>query len=162
MEVHKSIYETEVVTLQGVKTTLEQYRGRVFLVVNTASKCGYTPQYAGLEQLHRTYRDRGFAVLGFPCNQFARQEPGGKESIEQTCYNDYLVSFPMFEKVSVNGRNTHPLFALLKDRLQGKFGKRITWNFTKFLIDAQGYPVKRYAPAFKPKDIAGDIEKLLG
>lgn len=161
MEAQKDLYSIEVVTLQGETGTLEQYRGKVMLVVNTASACGFTPQYAGLEELYQTYKDRGFVVLGFPCNQFARQEPGDKQSIEQTCYINYGVSFPMFEKVAVNGKKAHPLFVLLTQALPGKLGKRVTWNFTKFLVDDQGKPVKRYAPSMDPKELASDIENLL-
>ena len=161
METDKGIYQFQAVSLQGDTVSMEQFSGKVVLVVNTASKCGFTPQYAGLEELYRTYKDRGFSVLGFPSNQFARQEPGDASSIEQTCYINYGVSFPMFGKIQVNGRRAHPLFRYLKQELPGPLGGRIPWNFTKFLINASGSPVKRFAPAVKPEAIIPDIEMLL-
>ncbi len=161
MEADKGLYQFQAVSLQGEAVSMEQFAGMVVLVVNTASKCGFTPQYAGLEEIYRRYKDRGFVVLGFPSNQFARQEPGDASSIEQTCYINYGVSFPMFEKTAVNGRRAHPLFWYLKQKLPGPLGGRIPWNFTKFLIDHSGRPVKRFAPAVKPESILPDIEMLL-
>ncbi len=141
---------------------LEQYRGQVLLIVNTASKCGYTPQYAGLEQLYRAYKERGFTVLGFPSNQFGSQEPGAAAEIGSFCERNYGVSFPLFAKIEVNGPNAHPLYRYLKKAKPGIFGtRRIKWNFTKFLIDRQGDVVRRFAPATQPKALARAIEALL-
>ena len=140
---------------------MEAYRGKVVLVVNTASKCGFTPQYEGLETLYRRHKDEGLVVLGFPCNQFGNQEPGGKEEIEEGCLINYGVSFPMFDKVDVNGPSAHPVFRYLKSELGGILGSRIKWNFTKFLIDASGKPVKRFAPITKPEKLEPYIAKLL-
>jgi glutathione peroxidase len=154
-------YTLSATSLQGKEVTMEQYKGKVVLVVNTASKCGFTPQYEGLEELYRKYKDRGLVVLGFPCNQFGNQEPGGRKEIEEGCLINYGVSFPMFEKVDVNGDQAHPLFRYLKSQLGGLLGSRIKWNFTKFLIDANGKPYKRYAPITKPEKLAPDIEQLL-
>jgi len=161
MKPNNEFYSMEAVSLQGKVIPMESFRGKVVLAVNTASKCGFTPQYAGLEQLYRKHKDRGLVVLGFPSNQFAGQEPGGRSEIEQTCYINYGVSFPVFEKIKVNGRDTHPVFAYLKEALPGTLGKRIPWNFTKFLIDRSGKPVKRYAPKTKPEDLEEDIIRLL-
>ena len=140
---------------------MEAYQGKVVLVVNTASKCGFTPQYEGLETLYRRHKDEGLVVLGFPCNQFGNQEPGGKEEIEEGCLINYGVSFPMFDKVDVNGPSAHPVFRYLKSELGGILGSRIKWNFTKFLIDASGKPVKRFAPITKPEKLEPYIAKLL-
>lgn len=154
-------YHLSATSLQGKDVNMEDFKGKVVLVVNTASHCGFTPQYAGLEELYKKYKDNGLVVLGFPCNQFGNQEPGGKEEIEQGCLINYGVSFPMFDKVDVNGSNTHPVFKYLKSELGGLLGSRVKWNFTKFLIDANGKPVKRYAPITKPEKLTPDIERLL-
>nr|WP_321403960.1 glutathione peroxidase [uncultured Desulfobacter sp.] len=155
------IYDISLTTLQGNTIGMAEFKGKVLLVVNTASKCGFTPQFAGLQTLYEAYRDKGFCVLGFPCNQFAGQEPGSVEEIHQVCAINYGVTFPMFEKIDVNGKNTHPLFRLLKEKQPGLAGKAIKWNFTKFLVDRSGSPVKRYAPVTKPEKIANEIESLL-
>ena len=141
---------------------LSDYADRVVLVVNTASECGFTPQYAGLEALYERHRDRGFVVLGFPCNQFGGQEPGGADEIEATCQLRYGVDFPMFEKVEVNGPHAHPVFQWLTRALPGAFGPRIRWNFTKFLIDRSGRPLRRFAPMTKPEKIERFVVKALG
>ena len=146
----------------GKQTTLEDYKGKVLLIVNTASKCGFTPQYKGLEELHRTYKDRGLVVLGFPCNQFGQQEPGSDSEIQEFCTLNYGVSFPVYAKLDVNGSNAHPLFSHLKKAAPGILGTEgIKWNFTKFLVNREGEVVNRYAPKDKPQDLAADIEKLL-
>jgi len=146
---------------QGQPVSMTRYEGKVILVVNTATQCGLTPQFEGLEQLYNKYKDRGLVVLGFPCNQFAGQEPESNESMEQTCKVNFGVTFPLMEKIDVNGPKTHPIFRLLKRRLGGLFGSRIKWNFTKFLLDAGGRPVKRFAPVTKPAAIEPFIQKLL-
>ncbi len=157
-----AITDIPVRTADGAETTLADYAGKVLLIVNTASKCGFTPQYADLEALHRTYGERGFAVLGFPCNQFGGQEPGDAEEIANFCSLTYDVSFPVFAKIDVNGEDAAPLFEELKTRAPGVLGsKSIKWNFTKFLVDRAGNPVERYAPTTSPRDLTGDIEKLL-
>ena len=145
----------------GRDHALEDYRGRVLLIVNTASRCGFTPQFAGLESLYARYRERGFTVLGFPCNQFGGQDPGSQDEIVALCRLNYGVRFPMFGKIEVNGRGADPLFEHLKKAAPGILGKRIVWNFTKFLIDREGEVVKRYAPSTQPEAIAADIEALL-
>jgi glutathione peroxidase len=137
------------------------YEGKVILVVNTATQCGLTPQFEGLEYLYQQYKDKGLVVLGFPCNQFAGQEPVSNENMQQTCRLNHGVTFPLFEKIDVNGPNTHPVFKLLRRSLGGLFGSRIKWNFTKFLIDAEGRPVKRFSPVTKPAAIEPYISKLL-
>lgn len=154
-------YNLSATSLQGKEVNMEDFKGKVVLVVNTASHCGFTPQYEGLEDLYKKYKDDGLVILGFPCNQFGNQEPGGKEEIEQGCLINYGVSFPMMEKVDVNGSNAHPVFRYLKSELGGLLGSRVKWNFTKFLIDADGKPVKRYAPITKPEKLTPDIERLL-
>lgn len=157
-----SIYSYQVRTLDQREQTLESYRGKVLLVVNTASGCGFTPQYKGLEELYQKYRDRGFCVLGFPCNQFGAQEPGSAEEIRSFCELNYSVTFPLFEKIEVNGERAHPLFTFLKREGKGLLGtEAIKWNFTKFLINKKGEVFKRYAPTTSPLDIASDIEALL-
>jgi glutathione peroxidase len=157
-----SVYEFSAPLLDGRSVSLADFKGRVLLIVNTASKCGFTPQYAALEELYRARRDRGFAVLGFPSNQFGAQEPGGAEEIAAFCQRNYGVSFPMFAKIDVNGPAAHPLFQYLKEKRPGLFGsERIKWNFTKFLVDRTGKVVDRFAPATKPQEIAGRIEELL-
>ena len=154
-------YGLSAKTLQGKEVPMADFKGKVVLVVNTASKCGFTPQYEGLEALYRKHKDEGLVVLGFPCNQFGSQEPGGKEEIEEGCLINYGVSFPVFEKVDVNGDNAHPVFKYLKSELGSILGSRIKWNFTKFLLDADGKPVKRFAPITKPEKLAPYVEKLL-
>nr|WP_319395318.1 glutathione peroxidase [uncultured Desulfobacter sp.] len=155
------IYDISLTTLQGNTICMADFKETVLLVVNTASKCGFTPQFTGLQILYERYRDKGFSILGFPCNQFAGQEPGSEEEIHQVCAINYGVTFPMFQKIDVNGKDAHPLFRFLKERQPGLAGKAIKWNFTKFLIDGSGNPVKRYAPVTTPEKIAKDIEPLL-
>ena len=146
----------------GNEVALGDYAGKVLLIVNTASKCGFTPQYTGLESLQKTYSANGFSVLAFPCNQFGGQEPGTEQEIESFCDINYQTSFPLFSKIEVNGASSHPLFAHLKSEAPGVLGsKRIKWNFTKFLVNQQGEVVKRYAPSTKQEAIAKDIEALL-
>ncbi|SUC26635.1 Glutathione peroxidase homolog BsaA [Providencia rustigianii] len=141
-----TFYQLTATSLGGHPVSMADYTGKVVLIVNTASHCGFTPQYGSLEALYKKYADQGFVVLGFPCNQFGKQEPGGAEEIAQTCYINYGVSFPMFDKVEVNGAATHPVFRYLKSELPGLLGGRIKWNFTKFLIGRDGKPLKRFAP----------------
>ncbi len=158
-----SIYGHEATSLDGRPVRLAGYAGQVLLIVNTASRCGFTPQYAGLEALHRTYRRRGFAVLGFPCNQFGAQEPGSADEIGRFCSTSYDVSFPMFAKVDVNGSGAHPLFQALKRERPGLLRTEvIKWNFTKFLIDRSGHVAERFAPSVKPERLRSAIERLLG
>jgi glutathione peroxidase len=158
-----SIYNFEVKTIDGVQQTLEGYRGKVLLIVNVASRCGFTPQYAGLEELYRRYQAAGFAVLGFPCDQFGHQEPGDETEIRNFCSLSYQVSFPMFAKVQVNGEQSHPLYKFLKKAQKGFLGSEsIKWNFTKFLVDREGNVVKRYAPTETPESIEKDLAVLLG
>ncbi|WP_409270406.1 glutathione peroxidase [Neobacillus sp. SCS-31] len=157
-----SIYEFNARLINGEEISLSRFEGKVVLIVNTASKCGFTPQYAELQELYETYKERGFTVLGFPCNQFMNQEPGSEEEIESFCKQNYGVTFPMFGKVDVNGDEAHPLFSYLAKEAPGIMGsKRIKWNFTKFLIGRDGKPVKRFAPNDKPGELAKDIENLL-
>ncbi|MBY8965835.1 glutathione peroxidase [Algiphilus sp. NNCM1] len=156
------LFNIEAQRLDGTPTTLEAFRGKVLLIVNVASKCGFTPQYTGLEALYRDYHARGFEVLGFPCNQFANQEPGDAEDIASFCSTTYDVSFPMFAKVDVNGDKAHPLFQYLKNEKSGLLGTgAIKWNFTKFLVGKDGKVLKRYAPTDKPEKLRGDIEAAL-
>jgi glutathione peroxidase len=154
-------YDFKATSLEGEEISMRRYAGKVVLVVNTASKCGFTPQYEGLETLYRTYKDQGLVILGFPCNQFAHQEPGDEASIASFCRLNFGVSFPIFAKVDVNGNNAHPLFAFLTGRLKGVFGGKVKWNFTKFLLDKNGEPVRRYAPMTKPQALVRDIEECL-
>ena len=157
-----SVYDFSATAIDGAETALEQYRGQVLLIVNTASKCGFTGQYAGLQALHRQFADRPFQVLGFPCNQFGAQEPGKAAEIASFCSMNFGVDFPMFDKVEVNGPDRHPLFAWLTSQKKGLLGTRdIKWNFTKFLTDREGRVVARYAPQVEPEAIAADIEKLI-
>ena len=156
-----NFYQFTATSLRGMDISMDQYKGKVVLVVNTASKCGLTPQYEGLEKLYRKYSDKGLVILGFPCNQFGNQEPGSEKEIEESCLINYGVSFPMFSKIDVNGDNAHPIFMYLKNRLPGFFGKKIRWNFAKFLIGRDGIPVKRFAPQTVPEKMEKDIEKLL-
>jgi len=155
-------HELSARRIDGGKQSMADYRGKVVLIVNVASGCGFTPQYEGLEALWRKYRKRGLVVLGFPCNQFGGQEPDDEAAIGKFCSLTYDVSFPMFAKVDVNGDATHPVFAFLKAGAPGVLGTEgVKWNFTKFLVDREGNVVARYASAHKPEDMAGDIEKLL-
>lgn len=157
-----AIHEFTAERLAGGSQALAEYAGKVLLIVNTASHCGFTPQYAGLEALYQRYRERGLVVLGFPCNQFGSQEPGDAEEIASFCQKNYGVSFPMFAKIEVNGDNAHPLYQYLKKAAPGLLGSEgIKWNFTKFLVNRQGEVSERYAPATTPESIANDIEKLL-
>ena len=148
-------------SLAGQAQPLSAYAGKVVLVVNTASKCGFTPQYEGLEKLYEDYKDDGLVVLGFPCNQFGGQEPGGADEIDSFCQLNYGVSFPMFEKVDVNGDAAHPLYKWLRAQKSGVLGSKIKWNFTKFLIGKDGSVLKRYGSTTKPAKIAGDVEKAI-
>jgi glutathione peroxidase len=157
-----SVYDFEAATLDGKPAPLADHRGEVLLIVNTASKCGFTPQYEGLEALYRRFRDRGFAVLGFPCNQFGAQEPGDADEIANFCSLTYDVSFPMMAKIDVNGPKAHPLYAYLKKEQKGLLGSEaIKWNFTKFLVDREGRVVRRFAPVDTPDKIASAVEALL-
>ncbi len=157
-----TVYDFSPQTKGGKPKSLEDYRGKVLLVVNTASKCGFTPQFGGLEELYQAYKDKGLVILGFPCNQFGKQDPGSDDEIQEFCQLNYGVSFPMFAKIDVNGDDADPLFQHLKKEAPGALGTQaIKWNFTKFLIDADGNVVKRYAPKDKPSAIGRDIEKLL-
>ena len=157
-----TVHDFDAISLDGRQVHLRDYAGKVLLVVNTASKCGFTPQYRGLEDLFQRYRDRGLMVLGFPCNQFGEQEPGSAAEIGAFCQENYGVSFPMFEKIEVNGAGAHPLYRWLEEAAPGLLGsKRIKWNFTKFLLDRKGAVKARYAPTTKPEKLAADIEALL-
>ncbi len=157
-----SIWDIEVKTIDGTTEKLEKYKGKALLIVNVASKCGFTPQYTELENLYKEYKNQGLEILAFPCNQFNGQEPGDEKEIKQFCSLTYDVTFPMFSKVNVNGSEAHPLFEELKNALPGIMGtKAIKWNFTKFLIDKNGNPVKRYAPNDNPKDMGADVKKAL-
>ncbi|QJC52455.1 glutathione peroxidase [Paenibacillus albicereus] len=158
-----SIYEIPVQKASGESVTLEPYRGKVMLIVNTATKCGLAPQFDGLEKLHQTYKDEGLAVLGFPCGQFANQEPGGNDQIQEACRINFGVTFPLYAKVDVNGDGAHPLFRHLTSEAKGFLGtKAIKWNFTKFLVDKDGRVVQRFAPTDKPEKIESHIRRLLG
>jgi glutathione peroxidase len=154
-------YQLSANNPQGQPVSMSSFKGKVVLIVNTATQCGLAPQFEGLQQLFRQYSDKGLVILGFPCNQFAKQEPETNENMEQSCQSRFGVTFPLFEKVDVNGPHTHPVFRLMKRRLGGLFGSRIKWNFTKFLVDAGGRPVKRFSPVTKPEAIGPYIEKLL-
>jgi glutathione peroxidase len=159
-----NVYDFTCKTVSGEERPLSEFRGKVLLVVNTASKCGFTPQFEGLEKLYESYKAQGLEILGFPCNQFAGQDPGSNEEIQEFCQLNYGVSFPMFGKIEVNGSGADPLFEYLKNEAPGigLLGKnRIKWNFTKFLVDAEGRVVRRYGPQVKPKDIEKDIAELL-
>jgi glutathione peroxidase len=163
MSMARNVYDFEATTLDGQPVTLDAYRGQALLIVNVASACGYTPQYAGLEALYRKYRDRGFAVLGFPCNQFGGQEPGSAADIATFCSTRYDVTFPMFAKVDVNGEHAHPLFEHLKSERPGALGtKSIKWNFTKFLVDQSGRVVERYGSSTTPEQIDADVARVVG
>ncbi|ARB47544.1 glutathione peroxidase [Alloalcanivorax xenomutans] len=156
------IYDYNAVTLDGEERSLADFKGKVLLIVNTASKCGFTPQYKGLQALYQRYKDRGLVVLGFPCNQFGHQEPGDEVEIGAFCEKNYGVDFPMFAKIDVNGSDAHPLYRYLKSEAPGLLGSEgIKWNFTKFLVDREGRVIRRYAPKDKPEALAADIEKQL-
>ena len=158
----QTLYDFEAKSIGGKDIPLNQFKGQVMLIVNTASKCGFTPQFGGLEALHKTYAGKGLAVLGFPCNQFGAQDPGQNNEIEQFCQMNYGVSFPMMGKIDVNGPAAHPLYKWLSAEAPGLLGsKAIKWNFTKFLIGKDGQVIRRYAPLDKPADMAKDIEKAL-
>jgi glutathione peroxidase len=148
-------------SLQGKEIEMSSFKGKTILVVNTASKCGFTPQYGGLEKLYEKYMDKDFVILGFPCNQFASQEPGDEKSIAEGCVLNYGVTFPMFSRIDVNGKNAHEIYKYLKKELSGLFSSCIKWNFTKFLIDSNGKPIKRFSPAAKPEEIDRYLEKIL-
>ena len=141
--------------------SLDKYKGKTIIIVNTASKCGLTPQYEGLEKLYNKYKDKGLVILGFPCNQFANQESGSANEIQEFCQLNYGVTFPMFDKIEVNGKNAHPIFVYLKNELGGIFGNSVKWNFTKFVIDKNGKPVKRFAPTTKPESMEVFLKNIL-
>jgi glutathione peroxidase len=156
------IYDFECETIEGKPVTLKEYKGKVMLIVNTASKCGLTPQYKGLQSLYDKYKEQGFTVLGFPCNQFLSQEPGTESEIVEFCETNYGVTFPMFKKIEVNGDNTHPLFKYLKEQAPGLMGsKNLKWNFTKFLINRDGEVIKRFSPKTEPETFEKEIKDLL-
>jgi glutathione peroxidase len=158
----KSIYDFSIKNISGGEIKMENYKGKVLLIVNTASKCGFTPQFEGLENLYKKYSGKGLVVMGFPCNQFNKQDPGTEKEIEEFCKLNYGVSFPLSEKIEVNGENTHPLYKFLKKKAGGILGtKKIKWNFTKFLVDKEGKVIKRFAPATTPEKIEDDILALL-
>ena len=159
---NESIFNFSCKDVNGNEKNLSELKGKVTLVVNTASKCGFTPQYKGLEDLYQKYKDQGLEVLGFPCNQFGNQEPGSNNEIEEFCTTNYGVTFPMFSKVDVNGDSADPLFKFLTSNKKGLLGSsKIKWNFTKFLVDKDGNPVKRFAPTTTPEQISEDIEEIL-
>lgn len=155
----QTFYEHKAKDINGKEISMEDYKGKTILIVNTASKCGFTPQYDGLQKLYLENKDSDFVILGFPCDQFGHQEPGKEDDIYEFCKLNFGVTFPLFSKIDVNGNNTHPLYNYLKNELPGVIGKNIKWNFTKFLIDSNGKPVKRFAPADTPEKIGKYIEK---
>jgi glutathione peroxidase len=157
----QSFYDFEAESINGKTTSMQSFKGKTIIVVNTASKCGLTPQYAGLEALYKKYKDQGLVVLGFPCNQFAEQEAGNNAEIQEFCQVNFGVSFPMFNKIDVNGANTHPIFAFLKSQLPDFLGKKVKWNFTKFVVDKNGKPVKRFLPFTKPEKMEAYIKRIL-
>ena len=156
-----NIYDFTVKDAKGNMIPLSDYKGKVLLIVNTASKCGFTPQFAGLEELHKKYKDKGLVILGFPCNQFAQQDPGSDEEISNFCQVNYGVTFQMMKKIDVNGPNESPIYKFLKEKTKNILGEDIKWNFTKFLISSDGSRIKRYAPIVKPERMEKDIEELL-
>ena len=158
---NNQFYTLSAKSLQGKEVRMQEYAGKPMIIVNTASKCGFTPQYKGLEELYRKYKEQGLVILGFPCNQFGHQEPGDERSIAEGCLINYGVTFPMFSKIEVNGGNAHPIYQYLLSLNHDNLGGAIQWNFTKFLIDQEGNVVKRYEPSFEPEAIGPDIEKLL-
>jgi glutathione peroxidase len=157
----KTIYDFEAIDSKGVVVDFSQFRGKVLLIVNTASKCGFTPQYAGLELLHKKYKDQGLVIIGFPCNQFLHQEPGDDSDIRSFCKLNYGVSFTLMKKVNVNGKDTHAIYKYLRSKTGGFLGSRIKWNFTKFLISKEGDLIKRYSPLVQPQNMEKEIERLL-
>jgi glutathione peroxidase len=159
--IEMSVYPFQVKDWRGNEKSLSEYQGKVLLIVNTASKCGLTPQYADLQSLYEGYRERGLQILGFPCDQFGNQEPGSNEEIQQFCQLNYGVSFPIFAKIEVNGEGAHPLYQYLTAQKQGPEGGDIQWNFTKFLIDQEGNVIERFEPGVKPEELAPEIEKLM-
>lgn len=156
-----TVHNYSVKTMSGAEKSLADYKGKVLLIVNTASKCGFTPQFKELQELYDAYKDSGLEVLGFPCNQFGGQDPGSNEEIAQFCEKNYGVTFPMFSKIDVKGDGAHPLFQYLTDEAKGMLTKQIKWNFTKFLVNQEGEVVKRFAPQTKPKQIEKEIENIL-
>lgn len=156
-----TFYQLTATSIQGEEIKMDTYKGKAILVVNTASECGLTPQFEGLESLYKKYKDEGLIILGFPCNQFGNQEPGDEKAIEQGCVINFGVTFPMFAKVDVNGSTAHPIFKYLKKELGGLFGGKIKWNFTKFLLDKNGKPVERFAPVTPPEKIDRYVKKIL-
>lgn len=158
---NNQFYEFKAKNIYGQEVSMSTYKGKTVIVVNTASKCGFTPQFEGLEQLYQKYKDKGVVILGFPCNQFANQEPGDEKSILNGCVVDYNISFPMFAKVDVNGDTAHPIYKYLKNELKGLFGGVVKWNFTKFVVDANGNPIKRFSPFNKPEEIDKYLQTLL-
>lgn len=158
----QNFYDFKAKSLQGKEISMDTYKGKVVLVVNTASKCGLTPQYEGLEELYKEFKDKGLVILGFPCNQFAGQEPGSEKDIAEGCLLNYGVTFPMFSKIDVNGVNADPIYKYLKKELRGFPGSELKWNFTKFMLDKTGRPYKRFSPTTKPAKLRDDIIKLLG
>lgn len=154
-------YNLEAKKINGEMVSMSEYKGKTVIVVNTASKCGFTPQFEGLEKLYEKYKDKGLVILGFPCNQFGKQEPGVGEEIEEFCQVNYGVSFPIFDKIDVNGSSTHPIFKYLKSNLGGFLGSSIKWNFTKFVIDKNGKPIKRFSPITKPEDMESFVKFLM-
>ena len=154
-------YDLSAKRINGEEQPMQEYDGKVVLVVNTASKCGFTPQYEGLQKLYDEYKDKGLEILGFPCDQFAHQEPGSDKDIDEFCKMNYGVNFPLFSKINVNGKDTHPIFKLLKKETKSKLGKGIKWNFTKFLVDKDGNPIKRFEPTVTPEDLIPMIEEAL-
>lgn len=154
-------YDFTAKKMNGEEIKMEKYKDKVVLVVNTASKCGFTPQFKGLEELYEKYKDKGLVILGFPCNQFAKQDPAGNEEINSFCQLNYGVAFDMFQKIDVNGSNAHPLYQFLKQERKGSLGNNIKWNFTKFLIDKQGKVIERYAPVVNPAKLEDKIQELL-
>ena len=158
----KTFYDFEANNIKGQTVSMKEYQGKTVVVVNTASKCGFTPQYEGLEALYQKYKNQGLVILGFPCNQFGKQESGSSDEIEEFCQINYGVTFPLFEKIEVNGKNAHPIFKFLKEKQSsGIFGSKIKWNFTKFIINSKGVPVKRFSPTTKPEKMEKTIIKLL-
>jgi glutathione peroxidase len=158
----ETIFDLTARSNKGTEVALKDFRGKTLLIVNTASKCGFTPQYKGLEALYEKYKDKGLVVLGFPCDQFAHQEPAGDEAIAQFCELNYGVTFPLMSKIEVNGKGAHPVFTFLRRKSRGLFGSSVKWNFTKFLVSSDGKSVKRFAPATEPHKLEADIEKVLG
>ena len=160
-DIMPTIYDFQPALPDNTPTALDQYRGKVVLIVNTASKCGFTPQYQGLEKIYREFKDKGVEVLGFPCNQFGGQEPGNAKEIAAFCETNYDVTFPMFDKIDVNGANAHPLYNHIKGEKSGLLGSAIKWNFTKFVVDRAGKVVARHAPTARPEGLRQEIEALL-